>query len=200
MTLLLLRHGESEGNVLRVIQGWADYALTARGRQQAEFAAARLASAGAVALYTSPLQRAAVTAEAVTRATGLQPVVTPDFREYCFGEAQEMRWEEAAARWGLEDRDWGVKLVPGEEGMPAFRERVSRAFDALASKHAHDVAICVLHAGTLGAVVESLCDIQPHEHASLYTGNCGLGTFAQVQGRTVILGLNDQAHIPAGWR
>ncbi len=196
MTLLLLRHGESLGNVDRLIQGWLELPLTERGRRQAVLAAGRLAASGAVALYTSPLRRARETAAPVAAATGLAPIDVPDLREYCFGEAQGLRWEEAVARWGLSDRDWGVGAVPGEEGMEAFRARVARRIEALAAQHADEVAICVVHGGVLGAVVAHLCGLPPHEHAQLYTGNCGIATLTQADGRPVILGLNDQCHLP----
>jgi broad specificity phosphatase PhoE len=196
VTLLLLRHGESTGNILRLIQGWHDFPLTDRGHRQAAAAAGRLATASATALYTSPLARARSTAAAVEHATGLDAVTLPDLREYCFGEAQNMRWEDAAARWGFSDTDWGVGKVPGEEGMEAFRGRVSRTFETLAARHADDLAIVVLHAGTIGAIVEYVCGLAPHEHVALYTGNCGIGTIEQIDGRSVIVGLNDQSHLP----
>jgi broad specificity phosphatase PhoE len=196
VTLLLLRHGESEGNIRRLIQGWHDFPLTERGHRQAQAAARALADSGAVALYASPLQRAYDTALAVASTTSLVPVVSPDLREYGFGEAEDMRWEDAAQRWGLSDHDWGVGRVPGEEGMEAFRTRVARVLELLTARHTDEVAIVVLHAGTLGAMVEYLCGLSLHEHASLYTGNCGIGVIEQVDGRSVITQLNDQSHIP----
>jgi probable phosphoglycerate mutase len=195
VTLLLLRHGESEGNVLRLIQGWHDFPLTERGHRQAAAAARRLASSGATALYASPLARAWQTAEPVGAATSLTVQPEPGLREYRFGEAQNMRWEDAVARWGLSDRDWGVGRVPGEEGMEAFRSRVAEVFERLAAKHADDLAIVVLHAGTLGCIVEHLCGLPLHEHASMYTGNCGIGRIEEVGGEHVIVCLNDQAHL-----
>jgi broad specificity phosphatase PhoE len=200
MTLVLLRHGESEGNVLRRIQGWRDYPLTERGHRQAAAAAGRLAHVPATALYTSPLARARQTADAVEAVTGHAAIELPDLREYCFGEAQGMTWDEAVARWGFSDNDWGAGRVPGEEGMERFRERVSQQFDALAQRHADSVAICVLHAGTLGAIVESLCGLPPHTHAALYTGNCGIGVIEQAGGASRIVMLNDQAHLSGNER
>jgi broad specificity phosphatase PhoE len=197
VTLILLRHGESEGNVLRRIQGWHDYPLTDRGHRQAALAAQRLSTVPAVALYTSPLARARQTAAAVEAVTGLDAVELPALREYCFGEAQGMTWDEAAARWGFSDNDWGVGHVPGEEGMEAFRARVSTLFEALAQRHEADLAICVLHAGTLGALVEHLCGLKPHDHAALYSGNCGIGVVEQINGRSVLVMLNDQRHLIA---
>jgi broad specificity phosphatase PhoE len=200
MTLLLLRHGESAGNVQRVIQGWHDFPLTARGHRQAAHAAARLADVGAIALYSSPLSRAADTAAVVSRATGLDVEETPEFREYCFGDAQGMSWDDAAARWGLDDRDWGVGRVPGEEGMEAFRTRVSGQFEVLAARHQGEIAVVVLHAGVVGAIIEHLCGMAPHDHLALYTGNCGIGVIETAGGAHSIVALNDQRHLPENER
>ena len=62
MQLLLVRHGESAGNLTRILQG-RDDPLTERGRRQARELAAYLGARGDVrAIYTSPLGRAAETA------------------------------------------------------------------------------------------------------------------------------------------
>ncbi len=195
MTLIFLRHGESEGNVDRVIQGWLELPLTDRGFVQATAAARRLASAGAGALYASPLLRARQTADIVGAATGLPVIELPDLREYGFGEAQGLRWEDAAARWGLLDRDWGVGSVPGEEGMEVFRTRVRRQFDELHTRHATSSAIVVIHGGVFGALVSSLCGLPAHEHVQMYTANCGIMVVTHERGQPVIVALNDRCHL-----
>jgi broad specificity phosphatase PhoE len=198
MTLLLLRHGESEGNVRRVIQGWSAFSLTARGRAQAETAGRYLATLGPAVLYSSPLPRARETAEAVARHTGLEIVDVDDVREYHFGEAEGLTWDEAAARWGLAERDWGVGTVPGEEGIPAFQQRVARAIDALIERHANDLAVCVVHGGVLGATVAHLCRLALGEHAQIYSGNCSITAIEVQYERPVITALNHQCHLRAG--
>lgn len=196
MTLLFVRHGESEGNVARIIQGWLELPLTVQGEAQAAAVADRLATSGATALYTSPLRRARQTADAIAATTGLEVVELPGLREYGFGEAQGMTWEQAAARWGLLERDWGVGAVPGEEGMEPFRERVRRQFDELHDRHADSIAIAVIHGGVFGALVASLCGLEPHEHVQLYTGNCGIMVVGHERtGEPVIVGLNDLCHL-----
>jgi probable phosphoglycerate mutase len=68
--VVLLRHGEPDwtpGGGPSV----ADASLTARGRLQAECAAAALAERGIDAIYASPLRRAQETAEPLAKATGL---------------------------------------------------------------------------------------------------------------------------------
>ncbi len=195
MTLLLVRHGESTGNAERLIQGWLDVPLTPLGRRQAAAVAARLASAGASALYSSPLRRARETADAVAAATGLAVVELDALREYHFGEAQGLRYADAAARWGRAERGWGVGPVPGEEGLPAFRARVGAGIVELATRHDTDIAIAVMHGGVLGAIVAELCALPHDVYAQVYAANCGLTTLVREQGRDVIAAYNDHCHL-----
>jgi broad specificity phosphatase PhoE len=73
---VLIRHGESIWNGERRIQGNQDPPLSPRGRRQAELLAARLHAhlPKAAAIYTSPLRRAAETAQVVGAATGLSVI------------------------------------------------------------------------------------------------------------------------------
>ena len=198
MTLLLLRHGESEGNVQRRIQGWAEYELTELGREQAEAAGRHLAGSGASALYSSPLRRARGTAEIVGARLGLAVVDLPDLREYRFGEADGLLWREAQRRFGLVGRDWGSGRVPGEEGMPAFRDRVARQLEELAQRHAEEVAIAVTHGGVLGAFAARLMGLEDGAYAQIYAANCGLTTVRSgMDGHTAIEVLNEVCHLRA---
>jgi broad specificity phosphatase PhoE len=68
----LIWHGESQGNLERCVQGWADYPLTDLGRQQATRLAERLAREKTLReLVASPLQRAAETAQIISDALAL---------------------------------------------------------------------------------------------------------------------------------
>ena len=196
MTLLLVRHGESAGNAQRLIQGWKPFPLTDRGHRQAEAVARRLADVGAVALYASPIVRGWQTAAPIAIGTGLTPIETPALREYGFGEAEGLHWTEAAARWELSEHDWGVGGVPGEEGFEVFRTRVAECIEMLAERHSGELAICVLHAGTMGTLVGHICGMGPHDHPTLFTGNCGIATVHRDRGRLEIVSLNDQCHVP----
>ena len=57
-TVILIRHGETEWNVLHRFQGLSDIPLNDTGRQQAGFAKNGLQNITLDAIYTSPLQRA----------------------------------------------------------------------------------------------------------------------------------------------
>ena len=74
MEIMLLRHGESEGNAQGRMQGRRDYPLSAFGREQAALAAAFIAGSrlSLNAVYSSPLKRALETASILAR-SGIRP-------------------------------------------------------------------------------------------------------------------------------
>lgn len=74
MILYFVRHGESEGNRLRIATGWTDVPLSARGEEQARAAAEKLKEISFSACYTSELKRAYTTAEICAAGRGI-PVV-----------------------------------------------------------------------------------------------------------------------------
>ncbi len=198
MTLLFVRHGQSEGNVQRIMQGWLDMDLTLVGREQAAAVALRLAGAGASRLYASPLKRARATAEAIALQTGLALEELPELREYGYGEAQGLPWRTAVERWGLTERAWGTGLIPGEEGGEAFRRRVSECFDGLMSRHAEDTAIVVSHGGVLGALAAHVLGLAWDEFVPVATVNCAISTFEWDRGVPVLTALNDDCHLRLG--
>src|SRR2546427_2251070 len=85
--LLLIRHGESEGNRDRVFCRTPDVPLTEEGRCQARAAGGWIAERFApVRIVTSPFARARQTADILAGVLGLAVVVEPGLRERSYGE------------------------------------------------------------------------------------------------------------------
>jgi isoleucyl-tRNA synthetase len=85
--LVLVRHGESEKNELNILDSvLTGYPLTAKGRAQAEQAAAQLKESGIDVIYSSPVARAQETAEILARELGLSVIIAPELREIASGE------------------------------------------------------------------------------------------------------------------
>lgn len=139
--LILLRHGEAEGNrELRYIGSGAagDVALTARGEAQARQVALALTSYPLVAIYASPLRRARLTANALGDATGLAPQPAPNLREQDYGAWEGLTRAEAQERDPALHATWeaGDDVVPpGGESQAQMRARAVACADALARRH-----------------------------------------------------------------
>jgi broad specificity phosphatase PhoE len=121
--ILLVRHGETEWNLSRRIQGWGDSPLTARGVAQAEAIGrhlARLPGAANVPIVASPLGRARRTAELIQAARGdLSPIVFDErLKEISIGSWDGLDRDEIEtaspgifARYGQE---WYFRTPDGE--------------------------------------------------------------------------------------
>lgn len=134
MTLFLIRHGETDLNVARVLQP-PDTPLSARGRVQAAALAARLAGMAAplrpAGVLTSDQPRAAQTAQALADACGLAVWPSALLRERHFGDWRGRAYDELPA-----DVLRSEAAPPGGESGAAFRERVDTALAEVLSRHA----------------------------------------------------------------
>ena len=133
MTLLtLVRHGETDWNRARRIQGSTDIPLNDTGREQArqvaELLRDRMPAASPVIVVSSDLSRARETAEIIAGALGVDPPRTyPQLRERAYGEAEGVDTAEFLERWG----DWHSAEIPGAEPWPALRARALAALQQI---------------------------------------------------------------------
>ena len=175
ITLLLVRHGESVGNVERRLQG-PDDPLTERGRRQAADLATYLAGRGdVVTVYTSPLARATATAQCIGRALAIEPVERSRLAEIDVGCASGLRfddWEERFPEHAARFHEDGVSFEwPGGESGLEFGERVLREIDdVLASRPASGSVVVVSHGGALAWVIEYLRGESNGDWPSRYMG------------------------------
>ncbi len=162
MQLLLVRHGESVGNLTRQLQG-RDDALTARGRGQAGKVAALLTERTDLrAIYTSPLARAAETARIVGAATGITPIAREGLAEINVGEAAGLTFDAWAARdpaLAERFRAEGLNFIwPGGESGLQLGARVAAEVDAIISAHRLEAGavVVVSHGGALAWLIDHL--------------------------------------------
>ena len=83
--IVLVRHGQTDWNLRYCFQGQTDVPLNAEGLAQAERLAERFAQWPAEVVYSSPLQRALSTAQALAKPRGLCTVVLEGLKEINFG-------------------------------------------------------------------------------------------------------------------
>jgi probable phosphoglycerate mutase len=163
--LILIRHGETDWNRARLIQGATDIPLNDTGRAQAREAGLalrnRLDVDAPLVLVSSDLQRAAETAD-IIGAILERPVTGryPELRERSYGEAEGVSIDELAERWG---RGPDVQ-VPGAETRAQLRERaigaVARVIDDASTRAEPPVVVAVAHGALIREVLAFATDEQ----------------------------------------
>lgn len=170
--ILLVRHGESEGNATRTFTSNTEIPLTDVGRAQAGRAAGVIAARFSPSVVVaSPYARARETGEIIAARLALEFRVQEDFREQWLGELRGQPYDvvrrdprfDPARRW-----EW---RPPGGESLVDVQTRVAPAFERLAQEHPHRDVIMVSHGGVMLAlwahVIRSWEKAQP-------SGNCAI--------------------------
>lgn len=129
--VLLWRHGRTEWNVAGRVQGQTDIPLDEVGRQQAADAAARLASLAPYRIVSSDLSRAADTARALGRLTGIEVELDPQLRELAFGIREGLTWRESWERYPEQMQAWSDGDETQVEGAETHAQAGSRLSTAL---------------------------------------------------------------------
>jgi probable phosphoglycerate mutase len=150
--IALVRHGQTDWNRTRRIQGASDIPLNDVGRRQARDAGDALAGGGWSAVYSSPLSRAAETAAIIASSARLRaPESVPGLAERGYGLAEGLTGAEVRQRFG-------GRPVPGRESTESVLARALGALDDLAERHPDDGIVVVSHGGVIGALVRWLTD------------------------------------------
>lgn len=156
-----LRHGESEGNRSRTIQGREDFPLSEDGREHARAAGTWFAERNIDLLYSSPLKRARETADIVQRESGCgAPVETPDLMELDTGMFSGYTFEEVAEEFPEAAQVFRVESwesVPGAEPIASLYERAERHWNRIIedASEGHEVIVSVTHGGLLQWIMKS---------------------------------------------
>ena len=202
--LALVRHGESQSSVSRVIAGPRSCTgLSDLGRRQCERLATRLGEtaelAGAV-LYASDYCRAVETAELIAPALGNPPVqVEPGFGEHDPGpDCDGLTFEQFVERHGRPDweNDPHAVSFPGGETVAEMHHRVGATLQAVMTRHVGGTVVVCCHGGVVNAVLRLALRAPIIGGFELYTANASLTELALVSpGRWRLLRYNDTAHL-----
>jgi probable phosphoglycerate mutase len=155
--ICLVRHGETEWNAEKRIQGQVDIALNAQGLAQAEAVARWLSPLPVAALYSSDLLRAWQTAEPTGIAQGLTPIAEHGLRERRYGIFEGLTYAEARSAYPacyelFEHRDPDAVIPQGGESLRQLDQRVTECLRRLAARHAGQMIVLVTHGGVLDIV------------------------------------------------
>ena len=157
MKLLVIRHGESEADLLDVREGRADFALTERGHRQAEAMANYVADNYNISkIYASTLTRAKQTAQHLSDKTGISIVFDENLMEFNNGLLAGLPRTVVREKYP-EVPDLPIdKAVYGQESQVEFRQRAENALSRIMNEAENDETIAVVsHGGMINQLYRS---------------------------------------------
>jgi len=158
--LLLIRHGETDWNTERRLQGHIDIPLNDTGLHQAKLLGAALQNEHLDAVICSDLQRAMQTAQAIATPKNLHCIINDQWRERSYGgfEGQlinslEARYPTEYAAWRAAETDslFPFNQTSGHHGetVRQFHSRIETALRALCQQYPDQKVAVVAHGGVL---------------------------------------------------
>lgn len=198
LSLVLLRHGETEQSLERRFSGSSDLALTEKGRMQARAVAERIAGTPPIAaIYSSPLQRARQTAEAVGALLGVPVTIEEQLREISFGEWEGLTFAEAKRTGGDAFVRWAQSTdvaPPGGESQAKCLERIAAFRNVLLKRHEGERILLVTHVTPIKSLIgEALGGLKVAGRINLDL--CSLSRIDYHDGRTVVKLVNEVSHL-----
>ncbi|MGC2166754.1 MAG: histidine phosphatase family protein [Gallionella sp.] len=179
--ICFIRHGETDWNVAKRIQGQTDIALNETGHNQALAMAFNAAHYNFSAVYSSDLGRAYETARMVADRRGLEVRKMPELRERHYGIFQGITaiegsrtFPDAYAHYTERDLDYDFE---SGESMRRFAQRVTEAIDSLTRHHSKQLVAAVSHAGVLDIVYRKATGRPLHTPRDFVIPNCALNWF-----------------------
>ncbi|MDE7327968.1 MAG: histidine phosphatase family protein [Lachnospiraceae bacterium] len=175
MKFLLIRHGETDWNIEKRIQGSTDIPLNQNGRAQAEALAETLShrSTPVSALYSSPLSRAKQTAEIIADKLCLPCQCIDGLREIGFGLWEGLRWEEVKSRFPQEYGTWyknrrDTRPNKGESYLDLLKRLVPTLKDLVPNREENGDLVIVTHSACIMSFLSLLNNTPLHEMAKRY--------------------------------
>lgn len=200
--ILFIRHGETDWNVKRIIQGWKGTSLNALGRRQARLMAARVAGMGLKLdrLLSSDLGRARQTAEILGKRLKLGLHVEPLLRERRFGEWEGKRIEQILDGFKLGPKarkDPFLAFDPkGGESMAVFAKRMQKFLDKAIQLYPGQTIAAVSHGGPVRIAACLATGIKPKVYYRLgRPGNVSLSLLSHQGGVWWMEYYNDMSHL-----
>lgn len=203
--LTLIRHGETDWNCVKRIQGHTDIPLSSEGERQAvllgERIAREVAAHGRVFdhVLTSDLQRAVQTAEPVARACGLPLVRTAQLRERHYGVFEtrvpdeiHADFPEDYAHWQRRDPDF---VIPGGESTRGFYTRITAFVAQLLRDYEGQRLALVAHGGVLDCCYRLATGLALSEPRSYPLLNASVNRLAFDGERWQVVSWGDVAHL-----
>lgn len=149
LELFLIRHGETEWNKMKRIQGHCDIPLSDYGVQQGELAGNYLRGQNFSAIYSSDLLRAKKTAQLIGKYQQLDPIICSGLREIKMGLWEGLNWDQVGNIYPEQQQKWIENAVEngpqGGENLNKAHQRVWQSILEICNKEQQGLKAIVTH-------------------------------------------------------
>ena len=188
--LIVVRHGETDWNRIRRLQGHTDIALNANGREQADRLRDALADERIAAIHASDLSRAVETARPIATRLGLPIRTDARLRERHYGVLEGKTFPEIVEAYPdeaerLRTRD-AEHTMPGGESQRTFFHRVVDAVTAITGAQQRGPILIVTHGGVLDMLHRSATGLALDAERACPIPNAVVNRLAFDDGRFVV--------------
>ncbi|AHG64675.1 histidine phosphatase family protein [Advenella mimigardefordensis] len=200
----IIRHGETDWNAERRLQGWRDIPLNPNGIAQAEALNAhlqeRFSDAGPEHIYTSDLQRAYHTALPYARSCDKPVQRLPGLRERNYGILEGQLWSALAGFDSAHTHNLAIELDPNEhkaEDLATFYTRIRQTLNTLAQKHRNETVMIVSHGGAIDMMWRAAGNLAPNAPRQFSQRNTSINRLRIISDDSwQIVSWADTSHLP----
>jgi len=179
--LIMVRHGESEGNAIRRFTTSGEAKITDLGRRQALEAALRIKqSLQPIRVIASTFARARETGLIIAAELGIPIEYEKEFREQSLGDLAGQPYEAIANDPTFDPKRSWVWRAPNGESHEDVLKRVAPVLDKVAKKYPYEEIVVVSHGGVMRAVWAHVTGDWENAHVP---PNCGIVLIEHHEGR-----------------
>jgi len=198
--IILVRHGQTEWNRIECFRGRVDIPLNETGIAQAEATGKRIAAEWLpAAVYTSPLSRSVMTAEAIAGHHSLEVRPHPGLVDIDYGDWQGLSPDEARQRWPEEIDAWynqpHLARIPGGETLDELHTRLMQTVQELTDRHLGETIVLVGHTVINRMILLGVLQLGNDRFWRIKQDTCAINVFEVDGDDFTLVSLNETCHL-----
>ena len=198
-TFYIVRHGQTNWNILGKTQGHGNSDLTPKGEEQAKELAEAMGNYPIDLIYSSDLGRAVQTAQIIGDKIGVEVKETPALREMGFGAWEGLLIEEIKKEHSKTYDTWRnephLAKIPGGETLHIIKDRVDKFIEEINKKYDNKHILLVSHSVTVRVMLLSFLNSGVENIYRIKQDNTDLNVVEFRNYGPVVQKMNDTSHI-----
>lgn len=196
MKLIIVRHGETEENVKRIIQGQTHGTLSKKGQEQARKVGEHLKNEKIDVIYVSDLKRTIDTAaEIIKHHPDIEVIYEPRIRERNLGIFEGKHFTKLHEHVKNSGIDYFEFKPEKGESIPEANNRIIEFYNEIIEKHSGGTVLIVSHGGTIAALLLHILKKTRKDYKEYHPKNTAITVIEINENGNKIHKLNSTEHL-----